>query len=333
MNRVTQFWITFWMMTALAASGQVNSTMPEGNSAGKSFTVWQLPNQAPAQMMSYVLRTRSGNLIIIDGGRDSDAGYLKQFIRERGGEVKAWFITHPHDDHIGALTSILLNPEGIAPGTLYASLPDTEWMERAGDTDRSYTALKDALQQTNRPVKALTLGETIEVDGICIRVLGIHNPEILQNPINNSSVVLRVHDEWKSVLFLADLGMEGGEKCWKDWAEYLPHLRSNGASVKMVLGKKSIEKSIPDTAFGRHRNGFGITIQVAAKILDTGRPWKSGNGWSAFRLKSIICFLKDFVVSNKHLKTDTVEIEMFYREARHWIAQSFCSRIPDMVSY
>ncbi len=210
-------------MTALAASGQVNSTMPEGNSAGKSFTVWQLPNQAPAQMMSYVLRTRSGNLIIIDGGRDSDAGYLKQFIRERGGEVKAWFITHPHDDHIGALTSILLNPEGIAPGTLYASLPDTEWMERAGDTDRSYTALKDALQQTNRPVKALTLGETIEVDGICIRVLGIHNPEILQNPINNSSVVLRVHDEWKSVLFLADLGMEGGEKLLASTlAEYLP---------------------------------------------------------------------------------------------------------------
>ncbi len=43
------------------------------------------------------------------------------------------------------------------------------------------------------------------------------------NPINNSSMVMRVSDKHKSVLFLADLGAQGGEKLLKsDLARYLP---------------------------------------------------------------------------------------------------------------
>ena len=205
----------FFVMTitaTLAADEAVSSPKTVENRAANSFTVWQLPNQAPAQMMSYVIRARSGKLIVIDGGRDSDAGYLKNFIKERGGSVEAWFITHPHNDHIGAVTSILLNPEGLVPGKLYAALPDAGWMKETGESDGSYEALMAALDKTGTAIEPLTLGETFNFDDVHVKVLGVNNPEIRANAINNSSVVLRFHDAHKSVLFLADLGLEGGRK-------------------------------------------------------------------------------------------------------------------------
>ncbi len=193
------------------------------NEASQSFTLWQLPNQASAQMMSYVIQSKGGKLIVIDGGRDSDAGYLRCFLHERGGKVETWFITHPHDDHTGALARILFEPEGIDPGTICASLPDSDWMAKTGDTDGSYAALMDAIAKTQRDVKSLSLGEIMEIDGVVIQVLSVHNPEILKNAVNNSSVVLRFHDARKSVLFLADLGLEGGEKLLQSpLAEHLP---------------------------------------------------------------------------------------------------------------
>lgn len=206
--------------------GHVSNTSAQDtvhDEASQSFTLWQLPNQAPPQMMSYVIQSKGGKLIVIDGGRDSDAGYLRRFIHERGGKVETWFITHPHDDHLGALTRILLEPEGIEPGTIYASLPDSDWMLKTGDMDGSYVAFKDAIAKTQREVNSLTLAQIMEVDGIVIQVLGIRNPEILKNAINNSSVVLRIHDARKSMLFLADLGLEGGEKLLQSpLAEHLP---------------------------------------------------------------------------------------------------------------
>ena len=58
----------------------------------------------------------------------------------------------------------------------------------------------------------MAVGQVLRIDGIRIEVLGIKNPEFTQNALNNSSAVLRVSDKAKTVLFLGDLGFEGGEK-------------------------------------------------------------------------------------------------------------------------
>ena len=58
----------------------------------------------------------------------------------------------------------------------------------------------------------LELGQVLEIDGVVLEVLGIRNPEITVNAINDSSVVMRVYDDAKSILFPGDLGVEGGRK-------------------------------------------------------------------------------------------------------------------------
>lgn len=190
----------------------------------QTFTVWQLPNGEAPQMMSYVIQTRGGKLIVIDGGWNRTAAYLREFLLARGGCVEAWFLTHPHDDHCEALTGILQEPGDLTIKTLYASMPDAAWFKTVCDASEwaTYENLTAALEKSGRSFTMVSAGDTLELDGLSIRILGGCNPELVKNPINNSSMVLRFSDARKSVLFLGDLGLEGGQKLLDSpQAEYL----------------------------------------------------------------------------------------------------------------
>ncbi|MBN1343674.1 MAG: MBL fold metallo-hydrolase [Phycisphaerae bacterium] len=206
----------------------IGIALAQGVGAGKdaprpsTFTLWQLPNQTPTQMMSYVIRTVNRKLIVVDGGNAGDAPYLKDFIRERGNKVECWLISHMHGDHVTALCEILANREGMEIKEIYVELPDLEWTRRCAPTSE-VIGLTKTLASAQCNLKPYKLGAVFTIDGVRIQVLGVGNPEITQNAINNSSVVFRMSDEVKSVLFTGDLGAEGGEKLLKsEHADALP---------------------------------------------------------------------------------------------------------------
>jgi beta-lactamase superfamily II metal-dependent hydrolase len=192
-----------------------------GDTAVPHFSLWQLPPQTTfggkylCQMMSYVLQSPHGHLVVIDGGYVGDAPYLRKFLRDRGGRVDAWFISHQHDDHFGALTAILPKLDGLRIDRIYASLLSEEWIRRYAPQDELQPA-KDfnaALAAGGKAVIASKLGQQIAIDGLMIEVLSVadeNGPK--QNPINNASMVLRVSTPGTSILFLADLGREGGQR-------------------------------------------------------------------------------------------------------------------------
>ena len=177
-------------------------------------TLWQLPNQTSTQMMSYVLQSAGGKVVVIDGGNAGDARYLRDFLTNLGGQIEAWFITHAHSDHFGALEEILQAPGLPEIKAIYGSLPDESWVAQYADESElnAFRHFTRVLATSQRTVVELTLGEVRDIDGMRIEILGVKNPEITSNSLNNSSVVLRVSDPEKSVLFLADLGVEGGDK-------------------------------------------------------------------------------------------------------------------------
>lgn len=85
--------------------------------------LWQLyaglhPYEA---MMGYVIKASDGSVIVIDGGNKVDAIQLSELIKELGGVVNAWFITHPHSDHIDALVEIVNNHDDIWIRQIYAA--------------------------------------------------------------------------------------------------------------------------------------------------------------------------------------------------------------------
>ncbi len=183
-------------------------------SAKPTFTLWQLPEQTHSQMMSYVIRTTGGKVIVIDGGMPGDAPYLKGFLAALGNRVDHWIISHMHDDHFGALRAILAQPGDLKIGRIYSSTLDDEWTKQYGSEGeyKSWIEFKQALRNAGKRIIELRLGGRMNIDGVNFEVLGVANPEIHPNAINNSSLVLRVWDASKSILFLGDLGPEGGRK-------------------------------------------------------------------------------------------------------------------------
>ena len=88
-----------------AALQDPTSTAEESYLGGAELTL--LAPATQSQNLSCVIQTKAGSLIVVDGGLREDAPHLIETIKAKGGRVSAWLITHPHSDHIGALTEIL----------------------------------------------------------------------------------------------------------------------------------------------------------------------------------------------------------------------------------
>ena len=179
----------------------------------KATVLWQLDAQTHPQMNSYVLQTPNNSIIVIDGGRKEDAAYLKGFLAALGNHVDMWIISHPHLDHICALTEILKTPGGLSIDKIWGALPTAEWistyeMKHAKDI----VEFQEAMLQANKSFHQVQLGEKFEIDNVKMEVLGVTNPEITHNAMNNSSLVFKMNLPQTSLLFLGDLGHEGGEK-------------------------------------------------------------------------------------------------------------------------
>ena len=96
---------------------------------GGSLT--QLSNSGKSQMIGYFIRTPEDKNVIIDGGTycEEDAAHLYETIKANGEEVDAWFITHGHGDHFGALLYLMQSMESfdIVIKKLYFDFPPLEW--------------------------------------------------------------------------------------------------------------------------------------------------------------------------------------------------------------
>lgn len=72
-------------------------------------------------MNSYVFVTDRGRVVVLDGGTAADAPFLRGFVAALGNRVDKWIVTHPHVDHMGALTEILKGPRQMIIDTVYQS--------------------------------------------------------------------------------------------------------------------------------------------------------------------------------------------------------------------
>ena len=225
MRRVRLTKIAVMAMLTFSSASMLNAEGLPQNQPGTTFTLWQLPNQTPTPIMSYVIMTVHGQLIVIDGGTADDAPYLRRFIHDHGNKVTFWLITHPHLDHMNAFREIITKPEGVVIEAVWGSFNPPTWCEKYPDDDvdrQEYRKFMTAVQHAGYRIQELSLGQTFVLDGISLTILSVRNPEIIANAYNNSSVVFKVKDQKKSVLFLADLGHEGGEKLLKSkYAEQL----------------------------------------------------------------------------------------------------------------
>lgn len=190
---------------------------------GKTSKLTQLQNNSSRQMMGYIIKTDNNKIIVIDGGLKEDAPNLLSKIEQEGGQVEAWFLTHPHMDHIEAFQEIVKTSD-IKINNIYTTLNELSWYEeyekdRIPEIKEFFETLETDKIKNN--IHEVSLNEEIKIDNIKCEILGIKNPEITNNPINNSSMVIKMKVHNKSIIFLADTGVESGQKLLKNQKEKL----------------------------------------------------------------------------------------------------------------
>jgi hypothetical protein len=175
-----------------------------------SFTIWQLKSVDASVMMGYILLTPQNEVIVIDGGVPSERNYLKYFLAVLGNRVSAWYLTHPHIDHVGALANLLSEKTDIKIDHIYGSFPSRDWVAALpADEDESATLqMYDLFAQSNTEITPVALGQVDVYGELKVEILGVKNPEIIPNGVNNSSMLLRVSDGYKSIMFLGDMGAQ-----------------------------------------------------------------------------------------------------------------------------
>ena len=187
-------------------------------------TLWQLTVDWKGSKenggMSYVIRVADGRFVVIDGGYPTEkegddlCDFLKKHnLREGKPVVAAWFITHPHGDHFGAMQSISrkhvdeITVEAFyynfpTIGTGYALSPIPRWMK----TDMSRF---DGARRCDK----IHTGTTVWAADARFDILYTHEDlyPLVSNNQNDTSLVIRMTLGGQRVMFLADV-METGCK-------------------------------------------------------------------------------------------------------------------------
>jgi len=212
-------------------------------------------------MMAFVLVTREDNVIVIDGGRPLDMPLLKEYIGGR--HISAWILTHAHEDHISGFVDEFEKNGGadFDIGTVYYHFPDYDalidnhnvpdypyFKAELAEMLPAFNAVREKFMDKEHIVEQ---GESIDVDEVHIDFLFSFHDGLYANLMNDSSLVFRMTTPNTSVLFLGDLGPDGGD----------------------VLFRESRHKLSSNIVQMAHHGHMNVSMEVYAAIMPKACLW------------------------------------------------------------
>lgn len=210
-------------------------TLPGGNNALRG--------------MGYVIRSRSGKLLVVDGGHSSDAELIISLLKKLSGEeiptVDGWFFTHMHADHVDAFLNIALNmPGALKVKAVYHSFPSREfaihWKE-----EMRLTKFERIIENNFCPFVRVTRGDTVDFDDVNMLVVfnvDAHFEKYLTDRteaskssinlpqgdcINNSDTLYKFTADGHSLLILGDFMHFGEEYVYTYYPETLRSFKAD----------------------------------------------------------------------------------------------------------
>ncbi len=181
----------------------------EGVMFSTDWTITQYGDAAGDQRMFYTLQDSRGHLLVVDGGWTGDAAMVQKVIADKGGHVDAWFLTHPHEDHIGAFCTIYEKPGMISIDRVYAVEMAPIRLCHANAPWDDMQAYKRFRSMKIRQLRYVHTGDEIRIGGCRIEVLSAYEKKIdrlSSDLLNDGSMVFKVYGREESMLFCADAG-------------------------------------------------------------------------------------------------------------------------------
>lgn len=174
----------------------------------KDYVIFQLPCPESKTSMGYIINAADGRSFVIDGGYGEYARELCDLIREKcNGEITAWFITHFHPGHAGALAGILLDlPNDIVIHKIFYSHVSIEAVKKFEPDGAPFVSMCDAIfKESGIPTVSVHAGDRIKLGRTMIRVFSGGDGNFVENYIDNTSAVFKFSMYCTSILFLGDI--------------------------------------------------------------------------------------------------------------------------------
>lgn len=177
-------------------------------------------------MMSFVIITKENNAVVIDGGRAEDMPLLKEYVGGR--HISAWILTHAHTDHISGFVNEYKENNGkdFDIETIYYNFPDYDKLIDnrnvlnydyfKSELNNILPAFNEVLPLFKEKTHITHQGESIQIDEVKIDFIYSYHEELTNNLMNDSSLVFKITTPNKTVLFLGDLGPEGGDVLFRE---------------------------------------------------------------------------------------------------------------------
>lgn len=168
---------------------------------------------ATGQHGSFYTISNNDILIIIDGGWAGNAETVRSIIAQHNNTVNAWIISHPHQDHAGALNSILQAPHGITINQIFDNNFDYKFIESVGEKYDDITVMETFYAFTNNLpyITHLKRGDNINLFGLQLTVYNSFDNDVInhigteQDYQNNGSLLLKITNQTDSILFCSDI--------------------------------------------------------------------------------------------------------------------------------
>ncbi len=249
------------------------------------------------QMCGFVITAEDGKVILLDGGYTWDAPELLRVLCEVTGEecphVDAWFLTHPHNDHICAFLEIMEHhPEALRVDRIYYSFPSVQYFSRIeGQLDR------DAIETLGHFYRLLPKfadracvvfgGDRYEVGDVAFDILRTANFKIQDDICNNSSLVVKMTLGGRSARFLGDAGREAGQELLALYGDtdllksdicQMAHHGQEGCREELYAAVRPevCFWCAPDWLWDNDRYGTGFDTDIFETVMT--RRWMEGLG-------------------------------------------------------
>lgn len=202
------------ILVLLSGCGKEKIVAPED----VKWTLTQHQDVSGSQANFYTITSNSGELIVIDGGTENNADYVRQVIAENGEHVDAWILTHPHFDHIGAFVKIFTE-DGVEVDAIYDNGLDYDFYKAVAqewDVIATYEAYLD-LTEGWQEVTSLKAGDALKFDNLTLTFYNSYFEGIEQfagDVPNNSSLVFKAATPEMSMLFVGDCYAQGLADKW-----------------------------------------------------------------------------------------------------------------------
>ncbi len=173
------------------------------------WKITQYGNNNGRQSMFYTIKDTHRHFMVIDGGWTEDADMVRRIINNNGGHVDAWFLTHPHADHIGAFCAIYKDLKNISIDKVYAVKMASPKLCLANAPWDSVDAYEKFRSMKIRQLKYVHSGDRLNIKGLNIEILSAYEKKIDQissDLLNDGSMMFKVYGKNESMLFCADIG-------------------------------------------------------------------------------------------------------------------------------